>query len=42
VVRPVAGVAYVPKLVPEEPDPAVERLTEAIRAALDPQGVFSG
>jgi glycolate oxidase FAD binding subunit len=42
VVRPAAGVAYVPEPVPVEPNPGVERLTEAVRAALDPHGVLAG
>jgi glycolate oxidase FAD binding subunit len=42
VVRPAAGVAYVPEPVPEESNPGVERLTEAIRAVLDPHGVLAG
>ena len=42
VVRPAAGVAYVPEPVPEEEEPAVRRLTEAIRTAFDPRGVLSG
>jgi glycolate oxidase FAD binding subunit len=42
VVRPAAGVAYVPEPVSEEEEPAVRRLTEAIRAAFDPGGVLSG
>jgi glycolate oxidase FAD binding subunit len=41
VVRPAAGVAYVPEPVPEEEDPAVRRLTDAIRAAFDPGAVLS-
>jgi FAD/FMN-containing dehydrogenase len=42
VVRPAAGVAYVPEPVAAEPNPALERLTEAIRAAFDPNGVLAG
>jgi FAD/FMN-containing dehydrogenase len=42
VIRPAAGIAYVPDAVPEEPNPGVERLTEAIRSAFDPQRVLSG
>ena len=42
VVRPAAGVAYVPDALPEEPSPGLERLTEAIRSAFDPQRVLSG
>ena len=41
-VRPAAGIAYVPEPVAEEPNPAVERLAEAIRAVFDPHGVLSG
>jgi glycolate oxidase FAD binding subunit len=41
IVRPAAGIAYVQEPVPEEIDPGVERLTEEIRRALDPQGVLS-
>jgi glycolate oxidase FAD binding subunit len=43
VVRPAAGVAYVPEPMPEEEEsPGVERLIEAIRAAFDPDGVLAG
>jgi glycolate oxidase FAD binding subunit len=42
VIRPAAGIAYVPEPVEEEPNPGVERLTEAIRAAFDPNGVLAG
>ena len=42
VVRPAAGVAYVPHPVPREENPALERLIEAVRGALDPRGVLSG
>jgi glycolate oxidase FAD binding subunit len=42
VIRPTAGVAYVPEPVVEEPDAAVERLIEAIRAAFDPNGALAG
>jgi glycolate oxidase FAD binding subunit len=41
VIRPAAGVAYVPEPVEEHEDPAVARLTEAIRRAFDPNGVLS-
>ena len=42
IVRPAAGIAYVPEPVAEDPDPGVERLTEAIRAVFDPNGVLAG
>ena len=42
IVRPAAGVAYVPEPVPADTSEAVERLTESIRRAFDPQGVLSG
>ena len=42
VVRPAAGVAYVPEPVPADASEAVERLTESIRRAFDPRGVLSG
>jgi glycolate oxidase FAD binding subunit len=42
IVRPAAGIAYVPEHVAEDPDPGVERLTEAIRAVLDPSEVLAG
>ena len=41
VVRPAAGIAYIPESRPDEVNPAVARLTEAIRAAFDPRGVLS-
>lgn len=41
VVRPAAGVAYVPHEVAHEPDPAIARLVEAIRSELDPRGVLA-
>jgi glycolate oxidase FAD binding subunit len=41
VVRPAAGVAYVPDETVEEPGPGVARLLEAIRAQLDPRGVLA-
>jgi glycolate oxidase FAD binding subunit len=41
VVRPAAGVAYVPEHVPVTPDPGVEGLVERIRSELDPRGVFA-
>jgi hypothetical protein len=42
VVRPAAGVAYVPEAVREEADEGVRRLTEALQRALDAQRVLSG
>ncbi len=42
VVRPAAGVAYVPEPVPADVSEAVERLTESIRRAFDPRRVLSG
>ena len=42
VVRPAAGVAYLPVTAPDDTAPAVRRLEEAIRALLDPRGVLSG
>ncbi|HET7744265.1 MAG TPA: FAD-binding oxidoreductase [Gaiellaceae bacterium] len=42
VVRPAAGVAYVPAPVPDDTPEAVARLTESIRRAFDPRGVLSG
>jgi glycolate dehydrogenase FAD-binding subunit len=41
VVRPAAGVAYVPSHVSPEDDPAVDRLLDRLRAELDPRGVFA-
>ena len=41
VVRPAAGVAYVPDDVVDEPDLGVARLLEAIRAELDPRGILA-
>jgi glycolate oxidase FAD binding subunit len=41
VVRPAAGVAYVPEPVHEDVSPGVQRLTESIRRAFDPQGVLA-
>jgi glycolate oxidase FAD binding subunit len=40
-VRPSAGIAYVPEPTGEEADPGVDRLLDAIRAQLDPRGVLS-
>jgi glycolate oxidase FAD binding subunit len=42
VVRPAAGVAYVPEAIAADTSEAVERLTESIRRAFDPRGVLSG
>jgi glycolate oxidase FAD binding subunit len=42
VVRPAAGVAYVPEAVREEADEGVRRLTEALQRAFDAQRVLSG
>jgi len=41
VVRPASGVAYVPDEMRDEPPAAVRRLTDAIRAQLDPRGVLN-
>jgi glycolate oxidase FAD binding subunit len=41
VVRPAAGVAYVPAPVPEEADPGVARLVESIRSQLDTRRVLA-
>lgn len=41
VVRPAAGVAYVPEEIAAEPDAAVERLFGRIQAELDPRGVLA-
>ena len=41
VVRPTAGVAYVPHETADERSEAVRRLAEAVRAAFDPQGVLA-
>ncbi len=41
VVRPSAGIAYVPEAVADDPDPAVARLLDALRTQLDPRGVLS-
>ena len=41
VIRPAAGVAYVPDEASAAPDPGVERLGERIRSELDPRGVFA-
>ena len=40
-VRPSAGIAYVPQEVPEEREDGVGRLVEAIRREFDPAGVFA-
>ncbi len=42
VIRPAAGVAYLPVTAPDDTAPAARRLEEAIRAQLDPRGVLSG
>jgi glycolate oxidase FAD binding subunit len=41
VLRPAAGVAYLPVTAPDDTAPAVRRLEEAIRAQLDPNGLFA-
>jgi glycolate oxidase FAD binding subunit len=41
VIRPAAGVAYLPVTAPDDTAPAARRLEEAIRAQLDPRGVLS-
>jgi glycolate oxidase FAD binding subunit len=41
VIRPAAGVAYLPVTAPDDTAPAVRRLEEAIRAQLDPRGVLA-
>jgi len=41
VVRPASGVAYVPHGSERQGDPAVDRLVERIRLALDPTGVLA-
>ena len=41
VIRPAAGVAYLPVTAPDDTAPAARRLEEAIRAQLDPRGVFA-
>jgi glycolate oxidase FAD binding subunit len=42
VIRPAAGIAYLPVTAPDDTAPAVRRLEEAIRAQLDPHGVLAG
>ena len=42
VIRPAAGVAYLPVTAPDDTAPEVRRLERAIREQLDPRGVFSG
>ena len=41
IIRPSAGIAYVPQEVPEEREDGVGRLVEAIRREFDPAGVFA-
>jgi glycolate oxidase FAD binding subunit len=41
VIRPAAGVAYVPVEVPDDTPPGVRRLQDAVRQAFDPGGVFA-
>jgi glycolate oxidase FAD binding subunit len=41
VIRPAAGVAYLPVTAPDDVAPEVRRLEEAIRSRLDPRGVFA-
>jgi glycolate oxidase FAD binding subunit len=41
VIRPAAGVAYLPVAAPDDAAPAARRLEEAIRAQLDPRGVLA-
>jgi glycolate oxidase FAD binding subunit len=41
VMRPAAGVAYVPDEIADEPDPAVARLLERLYSELDPRGVLA-
>ena len=41
VVRPAAGVAYVPREVPADMSEPVRALNERIRAQFDPTGVFA-
>jgi glycolate oxidase FAD binding subunit len=42
VIRPAAGIAYLPVTAPDDTAPAVRRLEETIRAQLDPRGVLAG
>jgi glycolate oxidase FAD binding subunit len=42
VVRPSAGIAYVPHLVPDDTPDAVRELAEAVRRTFDPRGVLAG
>jgi glycolate dehydrogenase FAD-binding subunit len=41
VIRPAAGVAYLPVTAPDDTPPEVRRLEDAIRARLDPNGVLA-
>jgi hypothetical protein len=41
IVRPSAGVAYVPHRVSDVLPPAVRRLNAAVKEALDPRGVLA-
>ena len=41
VIRPAAGIAYLPVTAPDDTAPAARRLEEAIRAQLDPHGVLA-
>ena len=41
IVRPAAGIAYVPHDVPEDMPDGVRRLNEAIRQEFDPSGVLA-
>ena len=41
VVRPAAGIAYLPDAVPDETPEPVRLLQERVRARFDPQGVLS-
>jgi glycolate oxidase FAD binding subunit len=42
VIRPAAGVAYLPVTAPDDTPPEVRRLERAIRVQLDPKGVLAG
>jgi glycolate oxidase FAD binding subunit len=42
VIRPAAGVAYLPVTAPDDTPPEVRRLERAIRERLDPMGVLGG
>jgi glycolate dehydrogenase FAD-binding subunit len=41
VIRPAAGVAYVPADCPDDTPPGVRRLEEAVRRAFDPSGILA-